>query len=271
MIFRYRKNVLGAAAMLALGASLVSAQVTKPTSTKRIPVSKDASGEVTPRVDTVTVTKYVTDTVRVNLPARVDTLRLTGNTVYRVDTVTVAPMVPPVRLPDGLYFGIGGGVMAPNGAIYNPNSAGPSAQAQLGWQGKWLGLRGDVNYAMPGEDSRFSSAQSDPDILNFSADVKLGVPFLTRMFGSRHRFGVYGIGGYTHTMFKNLPMRVDDTPTFIAGTNEWTHQNGWNAGAGASLMWSRTELFLESRVLSFKPTNAPQSRQNPWVLGINFY
>jgi hypothetical protein len=228
------------------------------------------------KVDTVTV--YRTDTLRINGTSRVDTVRLAGQTIYRVDTVTVAPMMKPVRLPGGLYFGLGTGVSAPNGALYNPNSAGVTAQAQLGWQGlnSLLGLRGDVNWAKPGEDGRYSDPQADPDILNFSADAKLNIPFLTHMFGSTHKFGIYGIGGFTHTMYKNLPIRVDglnpDGTIIVArGTGDWTHFNGWNAGGGASLGWGRTELFIESRVLAFKPSNTPQARQMPFVFGINLY
>lgn len=269
----YSKSLAGAAAMLAFGASVAVAQ-SKPTSTKRIPISKEAPGEVvTTRVDTVTI--YRTDTLRLNGMTRVDTVRLT-NTVTRVDTVIQQPMMRPVRFANGLYFGLGGGVSAPNGALYNPNSAGPSAQAQLGWQGSVLGLRGDVNWAKPGEDGRYANAQADPDILNFSADAKLNIPFLTGIVGSGHRFSIYGIGGYTHTMYKNLPIRVDGflpdgSINVVRGTNDWTHFNGWNAGGGMSLTWGHHELFFESRVLAFKAENAPQARQMPFVLGINLF
>jgi len=268
------KPVVGAAALLALGASLAMAQdTTRARSERRIPITKEAGGEVV-RVDTVTV--YRTDTLQLTTTTtRVDTVRTT-NTVH--DTVTLTPPVPPIRLPGGLYFGLGGGVSAPNGALFTPNSAGPSAQVQLGWQGvkQLLGLRADANWTRPGQDSRFANLQADPSILNFSADAKLALPFFNHLFGATHRFALYGIGGYTHTMFKNLPMRVDNpaapsTVTFAPGTNSWTQANGWNAGGGASLGWGRTEIFLESRVLAFDPSNAPQSRQVPFVLGMNWY
>jgi hypothetical protein len=279
MSFRFTsKTLFGAAAMVALGASMAAAQ-SGPTSTRRIPISKEQGGEVT-KTDTITV--YKTDTLRLTtqLPGRVDTVRTTQtNTVTVHDTVTMAPAV---RLPNGFYFGIGAGVMAPNGSIYNTNSAGPSAQAQLGWQGakQIIGLRADVNYAQPGEDSRYSGTQANPDIVNFSADAKLQLPFLSHLFGATHRFALYGIGGYTHTMYKNLPIRVLSGGTlppggggvpFVAGTNDWTHKNGWNAGGGASLMWGRTELFVESRVLTFNDANINEARQMPFMLGINFY
>lgn len=282
MSLRYTKSLFGATAMLALGASLVFAQDTtrtKPTSARRIPITKESRGGEVVRVDTVV--QYRTDTLRVNVAGPTVTVHDTVTTT-KYDTVQLAPRPVPVRLPNGFYFGLGAGVSAPNGAIFTPNSAGPSAQAQLGWQGakQLLGLRGDVNWAKPGEDSRFAGLQADPDILNFSADAKLQLPFLTHTFGRTHRFSLYGIGGYTHTMFKNLPMRVDPTAgctlgagqaCFTAGTGKWTHENGWNAGGGASLMWGRTELFIESRVLAFTPDNAPQSRQIPFMLGMNWY
>jgi len=275
------RALLCAGALLAFGTAVAFAQDTtqtrRPTSTKRIPISKEGqgAGELAPRrVDTVTV--YKTDTLRLEAaPAVHDTVQVT-NTVTRVDTVTLTPPPRPVRLPNGLYFGLAGGVSAPNGALFTPNSAGPSAQAQLGWQGakQLIGIRGDVNWTKPGEDSRFAGLQADPDILNFNADVKLQLPFLTHTFGRTHRFGIYGIGGYTHTMFKNLPMRIDapnNGLAFSQGSGDWQHENGWNAGGGLSLGWGRTELFLESRVLAFDPSNAPQSRQIPFMFGMNWF
>jgi hypothetical protein len=277
------KVLLCAGALLAFGSAVALGQDTtqtrRPTSSKRIPISKEGTGagELAPRrTDTVTV--YKTDTLRVQAaPAMAvhDTVRLT-NTVTRVDTVTLTPPPQPLRLPNGFYFGLAAGVSAPNGALFTPNSAGPSAQAQLGWQGakQLIGVRGDINWTKPGEDSQFSNLQADPDILNFNADVKLQLPFLTHTFGVTHRFGIYGIGGYTHTMFKNLPMRIDgtnNTLAFAPGSGDWQHENGWNAGGGLSLSWGRTELFLESRVLAFDPSNAPQSRQIPFMFGMNWY
>ncbi|MGH7617831.1 MAG: hypothetical protein ACREPM_11430 [Gemmatimonadaceae bacterium] len=273
MTFRISSRTIGgAAALLSLGASLAVAQdTTRARSTRRIPISKEAPGEVV-RVDTVTV--YRTDTLNTTT-MRVDTLRLT-NTQYRVDTVTKYPA--PMRLAGGFYFGLGGGVSTPAGALYTPNSAGGSAQAQLGWQGakQILGARFDVNYTQPGEDSRFSAFQADPDILNYNLDLKLQLPWFTHTMGATHRFALYGIGGYTHTSFKNLPMRVDNptdpnVPLFIQGTGSWTQENGWNAGGGASLSWGRTELFVESRVIAFNASNAPMARQIPIVLGLNLY
>ncbi|MGH7617832.1 MAG: hypothetical protein ACREPM_11435 [Gemmatimonadaceae bacterium] len=304
MTFRIScRTISGAAALLSLGASLAVAQdTTRARSTRRIPISKEAPGEVV-RVDTVTV--YRTDTLNMTT-LRVDTLRLT-HTVYRVDTVTKFPVR---TLHGGWYLGAAGGGSAPAGALFTPNSAGASFQGQLGWQGakQVFGGRFDVNYTQPGEDSRFSGFQADPDIWNYNFDAKIQLPWLTHMMGSVGRFAVYGLGGFSIVQYKNLPMRIDnpfnsDVPLFLVGNCDqianltttsvqtingnqvvvnnldvngnscggWHSHGGWNAGGGASLQWGRTELFIESRVIAFTRSNTPMARQIPTVFGINVY
>ena len=135
-------------------------------------------------------------------------------------------------------------------------------------------------------------------IVMFLVPVVMGTPFWTNLFVLLFVFSAlsvawnivggyagqlslghavfYGIGGYTHTMYKNLPIRVNGLAANGAiivapGTNDWQHQNGWNAGGGASLGWGRTELFLETRVLAFNNDNIPQARQMPFIFGINLY
>jgi hypothetical protein len=270
------KYLTGATALIALGATLALAQDTtraRPTSTKRIPISKEggpASRAV--RVDTVTVFK--TDTVATTQTVTVhDTVKVT-NTVTKVDTTKVIQPAP-IILPGGFYVGVAAGGTAPAGALFNPNNTGPTGQFQLGWQGaeNVLGVRGDVNFTRLEQDAGFANP-SHPQLWNFNIDAKLQLPFAQHMFGTSHRFGIYAIGGYTHTMFRNLPMRINPAPgqaQFQPGVDSWTNENGWNAGGGASLSWGRTEIFAESRVLAFTATNAPMARQIPVMLGINWY
>src|ERR1043166_4262421 len=91
MLNRNALLLVAGVAIFALDASAASAQAKKPTSTKRIPLTKESPGEVAPpRVDTVTV--YRTDTLRVM--GRTDTIRATGATVTVHDTVVQSvPMV----------------------------------------------------------------------------------------------------------------------------------------------------------------------------------
>ena len=94
MLNRYALLMFAGAAMLAVDATAASAQDTtttrRTTSQRRIPVSKESSGEVAPTVARVdTVTMYKTDTLQ--LPGRTDTVT---NTVTRTDTVVQnVPMI----------------------------------------------------------------------------------------------------------------------------------------------------------------------------------
>ena len=58
---------------------------------------------------------------------------------------------------------------------------------------------------------------------------------------------------------------------YLLGEDSWTGRNGWDAGGGLSLMWGRSEVFVESRVLGFSIHNSPSARQIPIVLGFNWY
>jgi hypothetical protein len=273
------RNLVGAAAMLAFGASLAFAQVTKPRSEKQIPISKDTK-PMAGHVDTVTQTVYKTDTLRVTTPGHVDTVRVAGPTMTTVvhDTVMAQPMMAAARFPRGVYFGLAGGVSAPNRAIFNPNSAGPAGQAQLGWQTMPLGIRLDANYTVPGEDSQYADFQADPSILNLSADLKLELPIFRSLTGSRVHFGLYALGGGTYVSYKDLPIRLNPGvpggigPINVApGSNDWQHHAAWNYGAGASLKWSNKELFFETRIIDFNTDNTPTIRQIPFMLGFNLF
>ncbi|HEV8447310.1 MAG TPA: hypothetical protein VGQ44_10830 [Gemmatimonadaceae bacterium] len=278
---RITRLLAAVTALTALGAAVAGAQdttKTKPRSSRSIPIKKEAAGEIAkPIHDTVTVFK--TDTLRLTTPPVTihDTVTRT-NTVTHVDTVTVTPPVPPVRLPNGMYLGFAGGLSTPAGALFNPNNTGPSAQFQVGWQDalKVFGVRADVNFTRPAQDAGFVTPPDPPHgtIWNLSLDAKAQLPFLHHTFGTSHLFSLYAIGGYTHTSFKNLGLRVDSpdgSAVFTGPVDSWQNQNGWNAGGGASLMWGHTELFIESRVLAFTPDNAPMARQLPFMFGLNWY
>jgi hypothetical protein len=268
--------VFGASALLVISASAAVAQ--RPTSSRRIPISKE--GPAAPRVDTVTV--YRTDTLRVPGPTvtRTDTVTVT-NTVTRVDTVIPAPK--PIRLPNGVYFGVGAGMNLPEGGLYIPNAPGSFFQAQLGWQGarSLLGIRLDGSYSKLGEDSGFSGFQADPDIINGNLDLKLALPWFHHLFGRGPAFTLYGIGGGSYVRYKSLPMVLDPGapnpgavaafPNVRLGDYDWEDKFGWNAGGGVSLAFGRTEVFAESRVIQWNRDNTPALRQIPIMLGINWF
>jgi hypothetical protein len=281
--------VIGAAALLAFAPEASRAQAKpKPASSKRIPITKESAGEVV-RVDTVT---------------RVDTLQIT-NTIYRtdtitvntvrVDTVTLVPRPAPIHLPNGFYVGLAAGSSAPDGSLYIPNGVGYMGQLQLGWQHakQVLGARISGGYTGLGQDSQFSVGDNG-QLWTLSTDAKFNLP-MGHVFGLTPRLNAYGIGGWTYTWFRNLPHRVDadlsgavvtnngtivttnndldinHPAVIVLGSDSWTGRNGWDAGGGLSLMWGRSEVFAEARVLGFSIENGGNARQIPIVLGFNWY
>jgi hypothetical protein len=200
------------------------------------------------------------------------------NTVTRVDTVVPPPV--PLKLPSGFYFGLGGGVTAPNGAIYIPNAAGWSAQAQLGWQTarNLLGLRVDGNYGQLGDDSGYSQYQGNPSLVNASGDVTLTLPWFHHLFGRSPSFGLYALGGVTEVWYKDTPIRLNPgvpggigSDNIKVGPTDWLSKTGWNYGGGARIGWRRGEVFFETRLIDFNRDDTPKVRQIPFILGYNWY
>lgn len=269
--------------MFVLGAVMVTAATAsaQARSQRPIRVSKDAPAEASaPRVDTVRVTEYRTDTLR--MPGRVDTVRTMGMTRY--DTVTMETMPMGLRNRGGLYFGIGAGEVNPHGALEIGQSAGYVGQVQVGWQplGLPFGVRVDLNAARPGEERLSAGMGAHPTVLNVSGDAKIGLPLLNMIFGYP-RFTFYGIGGVTWTRYNNLRIQnanqtaTNQNPFLYKAANgtldQQTRSNiGWNAGGGLSVGWAGTELFVEGRYLSFSPDGAQgRAAQIPLVVGFNFY
>ncbi len=240
------------------------------TSQTRIPVTKNTAssgGEVTTRVDTVTVTRV--DTVATT---RTDTV-----TVTKTDTVQLQPPPRFAHYPEGLYFGVGGGVSLPTGSMYTPNATGLSGQGQLGWKSFTmpLGVRVDANYLRDGQDSHYSWAADDGQVWNFNGDVTLNLP--THMFGLSPRFNIYLLGGPSYTRWRDV--FIDATagnpglpPANATYSRDWQSKWGWNAGGGASLSFGRTEIFAESRLISFTvPYGTSAARQVPFIVGFNLF
>jgi len=276
MTLRFAKGYgLGIAALVGV-VGTASAQVT---SDQRVRVVKDMPGDVVTRVDTITVTRV--DTVRMNNTVyRTDTVRVAGptvtntNTVVRYDTVTREVMPGWMKKPKGLYFGLGAGTMYPQGSIFAAQHVGYAVQANLGYDAAGpFGLRLDGNWGRPDEHANYASGRARPEMLNVSGDLKLRAPTLSQRFP----LTLYAIGGGTYTRYKDLLIQLDEPTAGTIGDNvapsdqAWHDKYGFNAGVGAGFGWGKTQLFLETRVISFDPANAAPGRQLPIILGINWY
>lgn len=295
--------VVGAVAFLAIGAATASGQDTTrtsrdstarrstttrrrttrratttnntTTSETRIPVTKEAPGEVVPpRVDTVTV--YHTDTVSVNVPGPERTVT---QTVTRYDTTRIETLPAYLIQRGGMYFGLGGGMSLPYGSLRNVNEPGWNAQAQVGWQPlhSWLGIRGDANYTMYSENDQYANLGGRPDVLTGNLDLKVGIPLFQRLFGIIPSFSLYGIGGGSYIHSNGLRSQLEagvpggTGPQNAIATGP-TNKFGWNAGGGVSWHWGATELFVESRVIGFSPfANTDGAKHIPITLGFNWY
>jgi hypothetical protein len=294
MLNRNALLLVAGAAFIAFDASSASAQAT---STRRIPVSKEAPGEVAPpRVDTVTV--YRTDTLR--MEGRVDTLTLT-NTVTRVDTVVQAvPMIP--RHIGGLYFGLGGGVGLPYGSIRTVNQPGEMAQLQVGWQGlnNPLGVRLDGTWNRFARNPEYGSFPfgDRSTLLGLNLDGRLDLPFFNATLGSSVRLKPYLLGGGSYIRYNNLRMKedVDNGNPCVGGfgpacaviatddggsptaTSDWHSDWGFNFGGGIGFHAGKKEVFIEARGIRWNhasnntsPNRFHAAYQVPIIFGVNFF
>jgi hypothetical protein len=287
MINRNALLLVAGAAIFALDATTATAQA-RPTSTKRIPITKEAPGEVTPtRVDTVTV--YRTDTLR--MAPRVDTVTMT-NTVTRVDTVTqTVPMM--ARRVGGLYLGLGAGPALPFGAIRTVNEPGAMGQINLGWQGinNPLGIRADVGFTQYAHNADYALLGPRPKVWNGNLDLRLNLPFFNHTLGSSVLFAPYLIGGGSYLRYEDLRMKLDTDAgvaggiglqnAVIAGTednnftanDDWHDSWGWNAGGGLAFHAGKKEMFVEARAVSFRRSSNlfERSWHVPITFGVNFF
>lgn len=287
--------LMAGAAIFALDASTAAAQTKKTKSEKRIPIQKEAPGEVvTPRVDTVTV--YKTDTLR--MMGRVDTLRLTGATITRVDTVIqTVPMV--ARHRGGLYIGLGAGPTLPYGSIRTVNEPGTMGQLNLGWQGlnSPLGIRLDGTFTQYADNADYDILAPKPEVYNGNADLRLNLPFFNHTLGSSVLFTPYLIGGGSWLHYRDLRVKLDnDNGTLganagfgpqhaiLAGstgtsftTSDWNSSWGWNAGGGFAFHAGKKEMFVEARWIHFTPENNSSlgtfgsAWHVPVTFGVNFF
>ena len=263
--------VFGAIAALVFDTTPGSAQVR---STRRIPISKEGGSTPAPRVDTLTV--YRTDTLRLY---RTDTV-----TVRRVDTVRTQ-LVPPAPVPDlmrqigGFYFGADVGAALPAGPFDEGQTGGPHFGLQVGWDpiGTPVGFRLDGTYSHFDTKSQFEPFANDPQIVQFGGDLKLRLPVLSPWM---RRFSVYGVGGISYNIFKDL-VEVREGTVIIGNTenvtniavaavdNDWHDEWGWNVGGGVQFGWGRTNLFVESRFMQFN--HRVDINQVPIVIGLSWF
>jgi hypothetical protein len=281
MLNRYAVLLVAGAAIFALDASAASAQDstrTRPRSTKRIPITKEAPGEVVaPRVDTVTV--YKTDTLR--MQGRVDTVNVTKTeTVTRVDTV-LRPMLPErLRQIGGFYIGLAAGSSLPAANFNDSDHPGWRVEVPIGIDpvGSPLGFRVNLGYSRYEPHSYLTHVLDNAQIMNADADLKLR---MVKANPFNHRVQVYGIGGVSYNRYRDILENnngilsigntfANSNGTFTSPDLDWHNGWGYNVGGGMELGWGVTNLFIESRYSRFKGENSNISHV-PLVIGLSWF
>jgi hypothetical protein len=224
---------------------------------------------------------------------RVDTVTVT-NTVTRIDTVVQT--VPVITRPhSGWYFGAAGGTNFPSGGLNSVNTAGGTAQMQVGWRklSSYFGAQLDGQYTQFGKANGLAFLGGRPDLWNINLDGRLDVPWVNHIFGNNTWFTPYIIGGASWVDYNNLRQKLDEfnvttadggevSPVISDGGSHW----GWNAGGGLAWHMGRTEVYIESRVIQFSRGNNnlttingvnvegrgfQSARQIPIMFGLNFF
>jgi len=277
MLNRNALMLVAGAAIFALDASAASAQAKPPVSTKRIPITKEAPGEVvTPSVRIDTVMVYRTDTLR--MPGRRDTV-VTTQTVVRVDTVSI-PMPMVLQQIGGFYFGLGAGSSLPAANFNDSDHPGWRVEGVLGVDpiGSPLGIRLTGGYARYEPHSYATPFLGNAQLMTGAVDAKLRLISVSPM---SKRIQLYGIAGGTYNRFKDIiennkgVLSVGDNvggnlvlPTTI--DHDWHNGFGYNLGGGAEIGWGRTNLFIESRFARFKGEQTNISHV-PVIIGLSWF
>jgi len=289
MLNRYAVLLVAGAAIFALDASAASAQDTtraRPRSTKRIPITKEAPGEVstpttasTPavaaRVDTVTVFK--TDTLRLT---RTDTVSVTKTeTVTKFDTVEKQIFPEMMRQIGGFYIGVAAGSSLPAANFNDASHPGWRVEVPIGVDpiGSPLGFRVNLGYSRYEPHTYAKQWLENAQIMNADADLKVR---LVKANPFSRRVQLYGIGGVSYNRFKNVlennagQLSIGDVVatngTFNTVDTDWHNGWGYNVGGGLELGWGITNLFIESRYARFKGENSNISHV-PLVIGLSWY
>jgi len=283
MLNRYAVLLVAGAAIFALDASVTSAQDTtraRARSSKRIPITKEASGEVArpvARVDTVTV--YKTDTLR--LQGRVDTVNVTKTeTITRVDTV-LKPAIPEIlRQIGGFYIGLAAGSSLPAANFNDSDHPGWRIEVPVGIDpiNSPVGVRFNFGYSSYSPHSYAERFLDNAAVMNFDGDLKWR---LVKVQPYNKRVQIYGITGASYNRFKNIiennggQLSVGDVRT-VNGVfttpvdSDWHSGWGWQAGGGLELGWGITNLFVESRYSRFSGEFSKISHV-PLVIGLSWY
>lgn len=267
-------------------------------STTRIRVSKEqtSTGEVTPTpapmptvnqdsINAANAERARQDSIAAADRARQDSIanaermrqdsiaaaeRARQDSIARADSIAAAERAFRLRQIGGFYWGLAAGVAEPTQNVDIAHNTGFNIDMPFGVDpiGSPLGLRFDVGYTSFANRSDFFGANTSgrPQVWSGSADLKLRLPVVQRFI---HRANLYALGGATYYHYKNLTLVPQGGGTAVP-SDDWANKLGWNAGGGLSFGWGRTNLFVESRYMTFSHEGL-KGGHVPIVLGFSWF
>jgi len=311
MRFRISLASTLAAALVIGTVSTASAQsdtTRKTTSQRRVRVTKEATGEVTPRRDSTAIRDSVAradsiarmETMRRDSAARADSLArmeqmrrdsVTRDSTARADSIarasaatttttdTIRSPVNPTMSAEsygvrrgGWYVGLGGGPNVPTGSVSDFYKTGFNVEVPIGWQptSSMLGFRVDLGYSrLNGRSAGTNGLSVQPDDPNiWSATANLTLDLLK--FGESRRGSLYLVGGGGLFRFTDFyNSDASDNDVTSAFQGSPVTKGGVTGGAGLAFPIGGTSLFVETRYTTAY-TEGNNTRWVPVVFGLKW-
>lgn len=195
-----------------------------------------------------------------------------------------AALVRQRHLARGFYVGLAGGASAPQRATRDGYTGGWNTTIPFGWDAtdQPFGIRTDFSVDhMNGtriHDAAgiTTSTSGDITVWSLNADLKLRA----HAPGGPTRSHVYALGGIgAHRVAEGVYGSTGASAGQKLNFGDAKTSFGWNVGAGASLEWGATELFVETRFFQVKSDLAyhmnggvgTYTSFTPIVVGVQFF
>jgi len=211
------------------------------------------------RLDSMDLAKRMqadVDRIRANFARQREQMRL-DSIDKAMEAASAAELARKRMLARGWYIGIAGGASAPQRDLRDGYTGGWNTTVPIGWDADEspLGFRTDLSVdhmngtRFQDQSGTTTSASGDITVWSLNGDLKLrahapGTPTRTNVYA----LGGIGVHRVTHGVFGATGPNAGQNLSFENAKSSF----GWNLGAGVSMGWGPTELFVETRFLNVK-------------------
>ena len=160
------------------------------------------------------------------------------------------------HLARGFYLGLAGGTSMPQRDVRNGYTGGWNVTVPLGWDANEsrFGFRTDLSVdhmngtRIQDQNTTTSAASGDITVWSLNADLKVRAHA-----PGTSRANVYALGGFgAHRVVNGVYGVFGPNAGQNLSFNDAKTNFGWNVGAGLSVAWGPTEMFIESRFFQIK-------------------